>query len=95
LLTVAGLVNGCVGSGADRHLANWESVKVVQKTEEEGDRGETVIRERERFSQRLTLLYADGRIALLTETPRTAGGKDRHEERAPANGEVDVRPADP
>jgi hypothetical protein len=70
------------------------TLKVVQRTEEEGDRGETVIRERERFSQRLTLLYADGRIALLTETPRTTGGKDRHEERAPANGEVDVRPAD-
>jgi hypothetical protein len=95
LLTVAGLVNGCAGSGADRHVANWESVKVVQRTEEEGDRGETVIRERERFSQRLTLLYADGRIALLTETPRTTQGADRHEERTPANGEADVRPADP
>jgi hypothetical protein len=48
-------------------VAFWEAVKVSDKTEEEGEKGEIVIRERERFSQRLTLLYTDGRFALLSE----------------------------
>jgi hypothetical protein len=42
---VSGLLNGVFGSGAERHVAHWESIKVVDKTEEEGDDGETVIRE--------------------------------------------------
>ena len=57
--------------GVDRHVAYWESVKVVDRVEEDGeDENVTVIREKERFSQRLTLLYKDGRIALLSEKPR-------------------------
>ena len=68
LLCTSGMMNGVFGEGKDRHVANWESVKVVDRSEEEGeDGGNTVIREKERFSQRLTLLYADGRIALLSE----------------------------
>ena len=38
----------------------------MDRREDEED-GSTVIHEKERFSQRLTLLYADGRIALLSE----------------------------
>lgn len=71
LLCTAGLMNGTFGEGADLHVAYWESVKVVDRVEEEESGGEAiVVCEKERFSQRLTLLYADGRIALLSERPR-------------------------
>lgn len=70
ILCTASALNGAFGRGEDLHLAFWESVKVVDKIEEEGDApGAIVIRERERFSQRLTLLYTDGRFALLSEAP--------------------------
>jgi hypothetical protein len=67
------------------------TLKVVDRTEEDDESGATVIREKERFSQRLTLLYADGRIALLSER---AGKEAGHAERAPADGEADVRETD-
>jgi hypothetical protein len=95
LCAVSGLLNGVFGSGAERHVAHWEAIKVVDKTEEEGDDGETVIREKERFSQRLTLLFTDGRIELLSEKPREDGSKETpHGERPPANGEIEVCAAD-
>jgi tRNA1(Val) A37 N6-methylase TrmN6 len=91
LLCTSGMMNGCFGEGKDRHVAYWESVKVVDKREDEED-GVTVIHERERFSQRLTLLYADGRIALLSE--KASGSSARKEERdgecAPAHGQADL-----
>jgi tRNA1(Val) A37 N6-methylase TrmN6 len=91
LLCTSGMMNGCFGEGRDRHVAYWESVKVVDKREEEED-GVTVIHERERFSQRLTLLYADGRMALLSEKPSQAPSRkeEPNAECAPAHGEVDV-----
>ncbi|HEY6346425.1 MAG TPA: DUF6094 domain-containing protein [Bryobacteraceae bacterium] len=95
LLCTSGMMNGCFGEGKDRHVAYWESVKVVDKREDEED-GATVIHERERFSQRLTLLYADGRIALLSE--KAAGQPSRKDdadaERASANGQADLCPPD-
>ncbi len=95
LCAVSGLLNGVFGSGADRHVAHWEATKVVDRTEEEGEDGETVIREKERFSQRLTLLFEDGRIALLSEKPREDAGKEAADgERSPADGETEVRAAD-
>ena len=70
ILCTSGLLNGQFGEGKDTHVAYWESVKVVDRIEEEGERADTtVVREKERFSQRLTLLYADGRIELLSERP--------------------------
>jgi hypothetical protein len=92
ILCTSGLLNGQFGEGRDTHVAYWESVKVVDRTEEEDDSGGMIIREKERFSQRLTLLYADGRIALLSE--RGVGKEDGNAERAPAHGEVDVRETD-
>jgi tRNA1(Val) A37 N6-methylase TrmN6 len=92
ILCTAGLLNGQFGEGKDAHIAYWESVKVVDRTEEEDDSGATVIREKERFSQRLTLLYADGRIALLSE--RAVGKEAGDAQRAPADGEADVRETD-
>jgi len=87
LLCTSGMMNGCFGAGRDLHVAYWESVKVVDRREEE-EKGTTVIHEKERFSQRLTLLYADGRIALLSEKPTgTKPGKEEADaERAPAHG---------
>jgi tRNA1(Val) A37 N6-methylase TrmN6 len=92
LLCTSGLLNGVFGSDGDRHVAYWESVKVVDRIEEEGERADTtVVREKERFSQRLTLLYADGRIELLSERPAaTKNGDTRDEERTSANGQADL-----
>ena len=81
LLCTSGMMNGCFGEGRDRHVAYWESVKIVDRREEEED-GALVIHEKERFSQRLTLLYADGRIALLSEKPSET--KSKKEEDADA-----------
>lgn len=68
LLCTASLLNGRFGAGADTHLSYWESVKVRDRVEEETAKG-VEIRERERFSQRLTLLYATGKFLLLSEKP--------------------------
>jgi len=43
------------------------TLKVVDRFEETDDREVTTIRERERFTQRLTLVFADGRTAMLSE----------------------------
>ena len=64
LLCTAGMLNGIFGEGESRHIANWQSVKLVEKTEEEED-GKTIIRERERFSSELTLIFSSGEIAVL------------------------------
>jgi SAM-dependent methyltransferase len=96
LLCTSGLLNGVFGSAGDRHVAYWESVKVLDRIEEEGERADTtVVREKERFTQRLTLLYADGRIELLSERPApTKNGDTRDEECASANGQADLSAPD-
>jgi predicted RNA methylase len=96
LLCTSGMMNGCFGEGKDRHVAYWESVKVVDRREEEED-GTTVIYEKERFSQRLTLLYGSGRIALLSEKAADADSRkeNRDAECAPADGQVDVCASEP
>ena len=73
LLTTAGLLNGIFGEGPDIHVARWESIKVTDRFEETDE--VTTIRERERFTQSLTVVYADGTTAILDE-----GSKERHEE---------------
>ena len=64
LLCTAGMLNGIFGEGETRHIAHWQSVKVVDKSEEEED-GKTIIREKERFSNELTLVFSTGAIAVL------------------------------
>lgn len=64
LLCTAGMLNGIFGGGKSRHIAHWQSVKLVDKSEEEED-GKTVIREKERFSNELTLVFCTGEIAVL------------------------------
>jgi len=67
LLTTSGLLNGIFGEGPELHVARWESIKVTDRFEETDDGGVTTIRERERFTQSLTLVYADGTTAILDE----------------------------
>ncbi len=97
LLCTSGLLNGVFGSGSDRHVAYWESIKVVDRVEEDAEDGKTrVIHEKERFSQRLTLLYADGRIALLSEKPPASGSakEQEYEKCAPPDGQTDLHSPD-
>ena len=67
ILSCSGLLNGVFGTGEARHVACWETGKVVDRLEETDDQEVTTIRERERFTQRLTLVFADGRTAVLSE----------------------------
>jgi len=64
LLCTAGMLNGIFGDGEARHIAHWQLVKLVDKSEEEED-GKTIIREKERFSNELTLVFCTGEIATL------------------------------
>lgn len=64
LLCTAGMLNGIFGDGEARHIAHWQSVKLVDKSEEE-EEGKTIIREKERFSNELTLVFRSGEIAIL------------------------------
>jgi len=68
LLCTAGLLNGVFGDGENRHIARWRSVKhVTTFIEEDGDA--QIIHHRERWTNELRLVYADGRTLKLTETP--------------------------
>jgi predicted RNA methylase len=67
ILTVSGMLDGILGSGADRHVAAWSSVKITDRLEEVAGDGTVTIRERERFAQMLSLVYKDGRTAILTD----------------------------
>ena len=64
LLACSGLLNGIFGSGDQRHISCWQAVKVTDKTEEEED-GVITIREKERFSNELTVVYSTGQVAIL------------------------------
>lgn len=64
LLCTAGMLNGIFGDGEMRHIAHWQSVKLVDKTEEEED-GKAVIREKERFSNELTIVFCTGEVTTL------------------------------
>lgn len=82
LLCTAGLLNGVFGSDQDRHIARWRTVKYVTTFEEKVD-GFTEVHKRERFSNELALVYADGRTLVLTdEKKKKEEAKDA--ERTPA-----------
>jgi hypothetical protein len=65
LLACSGLLNGIFGSGDQRHIAFWQAVKLLDRTEEEDDRGVVTVREKERFSNELTVVYSTGQVAVL------------------------------
>jgi hypothetical protein len=65
ICAVSGMLDGVFGSGESRHVAAWNAVKVVDRSEEVGDDGTIVRRERERFVNELTLVFASGETAIL------------------------------
>ncbi len=102
ILAVSGNLDGLFGRGEDRHLACWSTGKATDRFEDTDDHGVTTIRERERFTQTLTLLYTDGRAAILTEgkadekrsssngAPGIPEGDQGHDDAHPASdGSVD------
>jgi len=52
-------------SGEERHIAAWKSKKITTKLTEEEEDGTTVIRERERFVQELSVVFATGETGTL------------------------------
>ena len=65
LLAVSSLLDGIFGSAEDRHISAWRSIKVTDRSEEVEDDGTIIQRERERFTNELTLVYASGKTAVL------------------------------
>jgi 16S rRNA G966 N2-methylase RsmD len=65
LLACSGLLNGIFGSGDQRHISFWQAVKLLERTEEEDDRGVITVREKERFSNELTVVFSTGQVAVL------------------------------
>jgi hypothetical protein len=65
LCAVSGMLNGVFGSGKDLHVAAWQAVKVVDRSEQVEEDGTIVQRERERFTNELTLAFASGETAKL------------------------------
>jgi hypothetical protein len=59
------MLDGIFGSGEDRHVAAWNAVKVTDRSEEVQDDGTIVRRERERFVNELTLVFASGETLIL------------------------------
>ena len=74
LLCTAGLLNGVFGDGDERHIARWRSVKhVTTFVEDDGDT--QIVHHRERWTNELRLVYADGKTLKLTETPAKPEGE--------------------
>ncbi len=65
LLACSGLLNGIFGSEGQRHISFWQAVKIVDNTEEEDEQGVVTVREKERFSNELTVVYSTGQVAVL------------------------------
>jgi hypothetical protein len=58
-------LNGIFGSEGQRHISFWQAVKIVDNTEEEDEQGVVTVREKERFSNELTVVYSTGQVAVL------------------------------
>jgi len=65
LCAVSGMLNGIFSFGKDLHVAAWQAVKVIDRSEETEENGIVTVRERERFTNELTLVYASGETAIL------------------------------
>ncbi len=68
-MCTSGLMNGIIGEGDNRHIAQWRSIKHVDESIEENEDGSKIVKRSERFSTELACVYQDGRVLLLTETP--------------------------
>jgi len=47
------------------HWTLWQAIKIVDKTEEEDEQGIVTVREKECFSNELTVVYSTGQVAML------------------------------
>jgi hypothetical protein len=65
ICAVIGILNGVFSSGEGRHVSAWQAVKITDRFEETGEDGTVIVRERERYSNELTLVYASGETAIL------------------------------
>jgi hypothetical protein len=65
LLACSGLLNGIFGSGDQRHIAFWQAVKARSCSTEEEENGTIIQREREYFTNELTVVCSTGRVAIL------------------------------
>ena len=65
ICAVSGMLDGVFGSGESRHVAAWNAVKVIDRSEEVEEDGTIVRRERERFVNELTPVFASGETAIL------------------------------
>ena len=65
LLAVSSMLDGIFGSGENRHIAAWRCVKVTDRSEEVEEDGTIIQREREGFTNELTLVFESGKPALL------------------------------
>jgi SAM-dependent methyltransferase len=65
LLACSGLLNGIFGSGDQRHIAFWQAVKARSCSTEEEDNGTIIQRQREYFSNELTVVYNTSQVAIL------------------------------
>jgi SAM-dependent methyltransferase len=65
ILAVGSMLDGVFGSGEDRHVAAWRTIKVIDRSEEVKPDGTIIQRERERFTNEVTFLYASGKTAIL------------------------------
>ncbi len=93
LLATAGMLNGVFGDGSARHIARWRPVKHTTETTEVED-GVTITRKRERYSNELTLVFANGDTRILTETPKASPAAETGENTVanPAAPGVALRP---
>ena len=51
--------------GRNNEVQCEATIKLVDRTEEEDDRGVVTVREKERFSNELTVVYNTGQVAVL------------------------------
>jgi hypothetical protein len=64
-LRTAGMLNGIFGQVQSRHIAQWQSVKVVEKTEEKMRAARSRSGEKAHFANELTVAFANGRVTTL------------------------------
>lgn len=83
LLATAGMLNGVAGSGADRHIARWQTRK-YETTFSEKEEGYTEIHHQERFSNEVALVYEDGRTLILTDKRKEEENGERTSAPGPA-----------
>lgn len=75
LLCAAGLMNGVFGTGKQRHIAKWRSVKHIKKVEEADaeNKDVTIVRYKERIASELMLIFENGRRQFLTPNAQREG----------------------